>query len=603
MTQRREGRHDAIDATTHKIWDVLTPSERKSALVLLGLMVIGMILETLGIGLVIPVIALLTQEDLAGQYPKLQPLLAALGHPSQQMLIVGGMLMLVGVYLIKALFLTFFAWRQMSFAYGMQAQLSQRLFTTYLRQPYTFHLQRNSAQLIRNATGEVNMFVSSVVVSAMLLLTEGLVLLGIGSLLLLVELRGVLVVALVLGTAAWVFHYSTRARIARWGEARQHHEGLRIQHLQQGLGGAKDVKLLGREDGFLTQYLVHNTQSARVAQFQSTLQQLPRLWLELLAVAGLATLVLTMLAQGEGMDNVLPTLGLFAAAAFRLMPSVNRGLGAVQSIRYGLPVINTLHEELKLGMPEPTAGQNTNRGVAFQREIRLSDIRYTYPSAPAPVLTQLSLSIERGESVGFIGPSGSGKSTIVDLILGLLTPDVGQVTVDGQDIQQNLRTWQDQIGYVPQSIYLSDDTLRRNVAFGLSNEQIDGVAVQRAIKAAQLEEFVMSLPQGLETIVGERGIRLSGGQRQRIGIARALYHDPTLLVLDEATSSLDTITERDVMSAITDLQGSKTILIATHRLSTVEHCDRLYRVKLGSVVGEGTPETMLHKQQEPIIPA
>ncbi|MDO9371974.1 MAG: ABC transporter ATP-binding protein, partial [Gammaproteobacteria bacterium] len=515
-------------STARKIWGLLTLTERRSAIVLLGLMLIGMVLETLGVGLVIPAIMLLTQPDYAERFPALQPLLAALGNPNQQSLVIGGMLILVGVYLIKVLFLAFLAWRQSRFAYGIQAQLSQRLFTTYLRQPYTFHLQRNSAQLIRNATREIELFTSNAVIPGMLILTEGLVLLGIASLLLVVEPLGALIVVLVLGGAAWGFHRSTRTRIARWGQLRQHHEGLRIQHLQQGLGGAKDVKLLGRETEFLEQYRLHNMQSARVGQFQSTLQQLPRLWLELLAVAGLATLVFSMLAQGRNMTGIVPTLGLFAAAAFRLMPSVNRVLIAAQSLRYGLPVIHTLHEELKLAAPEPEVNQQkgqqqANTVPAIQTDIRLSSISYTYPAAPAPALNGLSITIQKGESVGFIGPSGAGKSTLVDVILGLLTPSAGQVAVDGQDIQQNLRAWQNQIGYVPQSIYLTDDTLRRNVAFGLPNEQIDDAAVQRAIQAAQLEEFAASLPDRLETLVGERGIRLSGGQRQRIGIARALY--------------------------------------------------------------------------------
>jgi ABC-type multidrug transport system fused ATPase/permease subunit len=252
-----------------------------------------------------------------------------------------------------------------------------------------------------------------------------------------------------------------------------------------------------------------------------------------------------------------------------------------------------LHEELKVTVPEP-AVKNANSASIFQQEISLSGISYTYPSASASAINGLSLTIPKGESVGFIGPSGSGKSTLVDLILGLLTPNAGHVAVDGQDIQQNIRAWQDQIGYVPQSIYLTDDTLRRNVAFGLSNEQIDDAAVRHAIQAAQLEEFVSNLPDGLETLVGERGVRLSGGERQRIGIARALYHDPAVLVLDEATSALDTATESGVMKAVTALQGIKTILIVAHRLSTVGHCDRLYRLQGGEVAAEGVTAEMLN---------
>jgi ABC-type multidrug transport system fused ATPase/permease subunit len=318
--------------------------------------------------------------------------------------------------------------------------------------------------------------------------------------------------------------------------------------------------------------------------------QLPRLWLELLGVAGLATLVLTMMAQGRDLATIVPTLGLFAVAAFRLMPSINRVLIAAQALRYCRPAIDTLHEELKLAAPDPRLPGGA--ASIFRQDICLSAVSFSYAPNMAPAIDSLSICIEKGESVGFIGPSGSGKSTLVDIIMGLLTPTSGFVAVDGRDVQQNLRAWQDQIGYVPQSIYLTDDTLRRNIAFGLANDQIDDAAVARAVKAAQLEEFIGSLPNGIATRVGERGVRLSGGQRQRIGIARALYHDPGVLVLDEATSALDTATEKDVMSAVTALQGTKTILIVAHRTSTVERCDRLYRLVQGRVVETGAPRSV-----------
>jgi ABC-type multidrug transport system fused ATPase/permease subunit len=574
-----------------KIWGLLTPIERRNAVGLLGLMFVGMVLEMLGIGLVIPAVALLIQPDFVSSYPSLYPVLEALGNPSQRALVMAAMLALVGVYVFKTAFLGFLAWRQMSFAFGIEAELSQRLFTVYLHQPYTFHLQRNSAQLIRNTVNEVNILIFSVIIPSMSLVTEALVFPSLCVLLLVFEPLGALIVVAVLGTSAWGSQRLTRRRIGRWGEVRQHHEGLRIQHVQQGLGGAKDVKLLGREAAFQEQYAVHTEQCARAGQLQLFLQQLPRLWLELLAAAGLAILLLAMLAQGRDFSAILPLLGLFAMAAFRLMPSISRVLSAFQSLRYGVAVVNTLHDELALAVP-PTNRSGT--AIApFSETLELDRVTYTYPGAHTPAIRDLSLVIRRGESVGFIGPSGAGKSTLVDVLLGLLAPESGEVRVDGRDIQRSLRGWQDQIGYVPQSIFLTDDTLRRNVAFGLAEGQIDDAAVRNAIRAAQLEEFVRTLPQGLETSVGERGVRLSGGQRQRIGIARALYHDPAILVLDEASSSLDTATEREVMEEVRALRGAKTILIVSHRFSTVEHCDRLYCLARGRIVATGPPQTML----------
>lgn len=570
--------------TFKKIRQLLTREQRRSALALAGLMMVGMVLETFGVGLVIPVLGLLTADDVAASYPLVGKLFAAAGLHSREQMVAAAVLALAGIYAIKTLFLGVLAWRQSSFAYATQASLSQRLFAGYLMQPWAFHLQRNSAQLIRNATVEINQFTTNSLQPVLLLLTETLVVIGISALLLMVEPIGALVVVSTLGLAAWLFQRTTREHILRWGKARQFHEGQRIQHLQQGLGGAKDVKLLGREADFLSLYREHSVNASRVASHQNTLKQLPRLWMELLAVSGLAVLVLVMLARGRPMDALLPTLGVFAAAAFRLMPSASRLLAAVQSIRYTRPVVDTLHREILLieDAAQPTQSQPT----PFEHSIALENVSFRYPGAAAPALDRINLVIRQGSSVGFIGGSGAGKSTLVDVILGLLTPAEGQVTVDGRNIQADLRGWQDCIGYVPQSIFLTDDTLRRNVAFGIADADIDDTAVARAIRCAQLVEFVGTLPDGLNTVVGERGVRLSGGQRQRIGIARALYHDPPVLVLDEATSALDTLTEQGVMDAVNALQGSKTILIVAHRLSTVSRCDQIYRMMDGKLAAQ-----------------
>jgi ABC-type multidrug transport system fused ATPase/permease subunit len=475
------------------------------------------------------------------------------------------------------------AWRQPLFAFGVGHSLSLALFKGYLHQPYIFHLQRNSAQLVNNATQEINVLVQNGLLSGLNLLAESLVLVGILGVMLFVEPVGTLAVMFLLGAAIWIYHRQTYARILNWGSDRQSHEGFRIQSLHQGLGGVKDVKLLGREQEFVEQYAYNSVKTCRAQRFQSLIGNLPRLWLEWIAVLALAVLVISMLAQGKPATQLVPTLGLFAAAAFRLMPSMNRMIINAQSIRFALPVIHHLSAEMSLFRNSPKLAANLER-LSFDREICIRDLSYAYPKAHRHALTKVGLKIPRGSSVGFVGSSGAGKSTLVDIILGLLTPVSGQVLVDGQDIQSNLRSWQNLIGYVPQNIYLTDDTLRRNVAFGLAENQIDNAAVRKAIKAAQLEDFVADLPQGLETVVGERGIRLSGGQRQRIGIARALYHDPEVLVLDEATSSLDTATEQDVMQAVRALHGEKTVLIVAHRLSTVAHCDRLYRLEQGQLV-------------------
>lgn len=572
---------------------MLTPAQRRAGFLLLGFMFIGMVLETLGISLIIPILALMTNSNLISDYPMLVPWMERLGNPSHEKVVVFSMLALVGVALLKVFFLAFLAWRQASFSFGIKSDLSLRLFTGYLRQPYPFHLKRNSAELIRNAMGQVQELMSAVV-ACMTITLESLILSGILILMLVVEPVGTLIVATTFGLASWGFYHFTQGRILHWGKAYQHHEGLRIQYLQEGLGAAKDVKLLGCEKEFIDRYQARNLGSAQVGKWRTILQSLPRLWIELLAVAGMVAIVLLMIAQNSPMETLVPTLGLFAATAFRFMPSVNRLLNAIQNVRFTWPVIHNLHQELSL--LEEAEPLNKYSPLPFKKDLVLENVSFRYPSTKALALKEINLSIRQGKAVGFIGSTGAGKSTLVDIILGLLVPVNGVVKIDGIDIQTNPRGWQDQIGYVPQSIFLTDDTIRSNIAFGLSGDQVKDVVIWDSLRSAQLEQFVKGLPEGLDTRIGEGGVRLSGGQRQRIGIARALYHNPSVLVLDEATSSLDTITESDFMDAVCTLKGDKTLIIVAHRLTTIERCDYLFRLENGKIVEEGKPSILLSKK-------
>lgn len=573
-----------------KFATLLSPRQLRQSAALFGLMLVGSVLETASVGLIVPALALMASADPMTSFPQLKPLLDVLGHPTQSRLILLGMSALFVIYLSKSLYLAFLYWKLNAFVFAVRADLSQRLFAGYLRQPWSFHLQRNSAHLISMLATETNQFTASALQPVLLLATELLVLIGICTLVIIAEPWGALLLIAILGTTAFCFQRLTRDHLVRWGKARQYHEKLRVQHAQQGISGAKDVKLLGREAEFLAQYDIHNYGSARAVEQQQTLQQLPRLLLEVLAVGGLTMLAFVIVGQGKSSATVLTTLGLFAAAAFRIMPSINRVVGAIQSLRYSRPTIDALCHEFQQLEKQPVPDKGAP--LEYCDAIILTAVHYQYPATSKAALSDIMITIPRGTSVGFIGGSGAGKSTLVDIILGLLSPSSGKVTVDGVDIHHNLRGWQDRIGYVPQTIFLTDDSLRRNIAFGVPEDQIDDAAVQRAIHAAQLEEFSNSLPEGLNTSVGERGVRLSGGQRQRIGIARALYHDPQVMVLDEATSALDTDTEQEVMAAVNALSGEKTLIIVAHRLSTVAHCDRLYRLEYGRIVEEGAFETM-----------
>jgi len=549
----------------------------------LGMILVGTLLEMLGVGLVIPLVVLLMQEDIVQQYPLLQPAFDWLGRPDRATLVCAGLLVFLGVYLVKTLFLSLLAWRQGRFVFAVRTRMAERLFGVYLHQPYSFHLQRHSAQLIRNITDETDLFVGRVMLPALLCLAEGMAALGLVSLMLVVEPLGTLCIVGLFALVIAGFYTVSDKYLRRWGALRQHHAGQSLQHLTQGLEGIKATKLGGHETEFLARYVTHLAPLASAQSKQAVLIHIPRLGLEVLAVSALTILVLSIVLQGRELGVVLPILGLSAAVTFRLTPSVNRIINALQNLSYGRSAIDRLTAELALEASGPV-GAADEKVTPFAGAVVVHQLCYTYPNAAAPVLKRVSMEIKQGEAVGIVGESGAGKSTLLDILLGLLRPQEGGITIDGAAMQEDPRNWQRQIGYVPQSIFLTDDSLRRNVAFGVADADIDDDAVLDAIGAAQLGAFIADLPDGVDTFVGERGVRLSGGQRQRIGIARALYHNPTVLVLDEATSALDLATEREVMQAVTALHGRKTLIIVTHRLSTIEYCQRLYRLHDGQIV-------------------
>jgi ABC-type multidrug transport system fused ATPase/permease subunit len=576
-----------------KLKFLLNSQQKKQLFILSFLLIIGMFFEMAGLGVLIPVLGLMLNPSSSNDYPSLQPLLSKLGNPTQEELVLYGMIFLVLFYLLKALFLVFLSWRQSKFSAQFSAELSSRLLFGYLRQPYLFHLNRNSAELLRNIRGEVAEL-TELTKSVIILTIEFTVIVGIAFVLILQNPLGTLIVTFLLGLSSLVVYRLTKKRLLNWGQRRQSHEGEMNKHLLQGVGGIKEVKLYGKEENFLKEFDKHNYERARVITRQYTMMYFPRLYLEFMAVVALAGAVIMMIIQGKPLVDFVPTLGIFVAGAFRMIPSVNRIMGSIQFIRYSGPVVDVLYKECKLiSNVEPLLPHTELSVMSFNKNIGLELINFSYPLSDHKSLNNISLNISKGESIGFIGSTGSGKSTLINVILGLLPVDSGRLTVDGKSIYKNLRQWQNQIGYVPQTIYLTDDTIRRNIAFGVPNELINDDAVEKAIIAAQLNDFVKMLPEGLDTLVGEDGVRLSGGQRQRIGLARALYNNPDLLVMDEATSALDSNTENGVMEAILTLKNSKTIIIVAHRLSTLNNCDRIYRLENGKISQQGKPEDIL----------
>ncbi len=568
-----------------KLRFIITTSQKKQLIALGFLSLIGILFEMAGLGMLIPLLGIMLTPDIGVKYPILKTCLEWIGNPTQIQLVIGGMGVLVFVYFVKSVFLIFLTWRQSKFSTDLMAELGSKLFKGYLKQPYTFHLNNNSAFLIRNIHIDIAQF-SNVSQAAITLSLEFSLLIGVAFLLFFTEPLGAMAVTVFLTISVIIFQNITKKKLLIWGKDKQTLSGFVYKDLQQGFGGVKDIKLLGRENQFIKDYDSHNLAYAKIMTRISTLNFVPRSYLELLAVIGLAGLIMMMVLHGKSLELLVPTLGVFVAAAFRMIPSVNRIMSSMQTIRFSRPVIDMLYQEFNM------INQNANNlnicinnsSLEFHNTLEIKNISYKYPEVNASALSNVSFTIKKGQSIGFIGPSGSGKSTLVDLILGLLAPENGQILADGTDIQINMRSWQNQIGYVPQLIYLTDDSLRRNVAFGIPEDEIDTESVERAIKAAQLDEFVDTLPEKLETFVGERGVRLSGGQRQRIGIARALYHDPKILVLDEATSALDMDTESKVMEAVNKLKGTKTLILIAHRVSTLKNCDNIFKLELGKVV-------------------
>ena len=580
-----------------RLFQILTRQERQQMLLVLGLMLVVMILEMFSLGLIIPAIGFLFGA-MQGQYYIDNYLQGSLSFKffnnlSSYQWMIGGVLVLVTMFFFKTLFFIGMNRKINKFIFSLQANLSRRLFAIYLFQPWQFHLQRNPAQLTRNTIMEADAFLGTVMLPLLSILTESAILVGINLLLFMVEPIGTFVTMALFGLFAFCFYYFSRDRFLSWGNLRQLKQGLRLQYIQEGLAGIKDSKLLGRENYFLNAYDIPNQEAAKSSRKNKDWSDLPRLGLELFGVVGLTVLTLVMIGEAKCTTEIMTGLTVFAAAAFRLIPSINRILNGLQALRNGYPVLNLIYSELtELKSKQPSA---PHQPFLFKQNILLQQVSFAYEHTHIKTVDSINVSISYGEAVGFVGTSGAGKSTLVDIILGLLPPTMGQVKVDGVDIQSNVRAWQNNIGYVSQMTYLMDDTLRKNIAFGISDEDIDDAAVSSAINLAQLNDFVNSLSDGLNTMVGDRGIRLSGGQRQRIAIARALYHDPAVLVLDEATSSLDTATEQAVMESINALHGTKTLIIVAHRLSTVAHCDRLYRIESGKLVAEGSYEHVINE--------
>jgi len=562
-------------------FDIIGNTEKTIFIKLAILMIFGLFLEIAGFGLLIPIFSLLTDSNVNSNIAKAYDILN-LKNLTKYKLIVYAMIFLVIFYALKVLFFYFLTLVQAKFISKITANISERLFFNYLKMPYVFHLQNNSAFLIRNIQTEVFQFME-IPKAVLTISTELSGVIAAIIVLIYIEPIGAISLITFLFIFSLGFYFFTRKRVIKWGESRQFHDGLISKHIMQGLNGIKHIKVLNREKYFFSNFKLHNDSRSKIIQWQLVLFQLPKLFLEFLAITAIAFLVIFLLIFSKSVTSILTLMTVFAAASFRMIPSVNRIINSLQILKFSIPVIDNFNNEFqKFEENESNVSKFDNSSLEIKK-LEIINLYFKYPNTDSYSLNNINLIINNGDMIGIIGPSGSGKSTLVDVILGLLNSTSGNIKINNTDLFTDLSFLKAKVGYVSQNIYLIDDTIKRNIAFGLNDDEINNTDLLNAIKGANLNEFINLLDNGIETMVGENGVRLSGGQKQRIGIARALYLNPDILIFDEATSALDNKTELEVMRAIDDLVGKKTILIIAHRLSTLKNCNRIFEMNKGKL--------------------
>ncbi len=562
----------------------------KMIFILVGI-VIGSFLELMGVAIFTPFMNVLMNPESIQEKWYLKGIYDYFSFRSSDYFLAALTGSIIFVYVFKNVFLAMQKNWIYKFSYGIQLKISTKLLKTYIQEPYTFHLNHNIAILQRSLQEDTDLFTKGII-HVMELVAEIAVCGTLGVYLFMTSKSIAITVVALLLCSLLIFTTISRNFSRNLGKQCQTYKANLYQWVNQSLGGIKELKILNREDFFINAYQGNYKKYVHGLRISRLIATLPKYFVESVCMTGLLLAVLIKMFWGQRDDftTFIPQLTVFAVAAFRLLPSVGKINEHVADILYSLPSLDLIYHDLKAIEEEPEAKIREEMDWNFERAISVSNVCYHYPDAEEMVIDRASFAIPKGKTVAFIGPSGAGKTTMVDIILGLLQPQYGKVLADDLNIHKHPYVWQKELGYIPQVIYLSDDTIRNNIAFGVEPDQIDERAVEQALRKAQLYEFIENLPDGLDTVVGDRGVRLSGGQRQRIGIARALYHDPEVLVLDEATSALDNETEAAVMEAIDNLQGTKTILIIAHRLTTIRNVDLIYEVADGKVLPKAKEE-------------
>lgn len=569
------------------IWNIFNTRERRSVFILLCSILIVSSLELLGLILVIPYVDLMVDESQLVNYTDRFPILA-------NVLELGGdyritiSFCFAGFYILKNAILCVFTYIQHTILKNIKANIMTRMFHHYLYRPYLFHVNVKTSELIRSITYDAFDFIHRVLQPAALFVSEVLLFVGVVAVLIWKNPTA-LFVFLGMVIPVVLIYLVIRNRLVAWGAILQKRESDTIRHIQEGMGGIKEATVLGAQDTFENNFTENMQHQVRIKRNRDFVILSPRLIIETFMMVTMAVAFYWISVSGGLQENVA-TVAFLAIATVRIMPMSNRILGSVNSIRSAKPSIDLVYE---------IAGNHSEAQDLKEKEtdespfesLQISNVSFSY-SPEAKVLHDVSFNLQRGETIGIVGGSGSGKTTLVDVMLGLLPQNSGTIKCNGEPITENLSSWQQRIGYVQQSVYLIDASIKMNVAFGVPKEDINDCRVEEVLSMAKLDTWVSSLPDSTESIVGERGVRISGGQRQRIGIARALYRDPELVVLDEATSSLDNATEMRIMEDVYDMKGRRTIIMIAHRLETIQRCDNIFVLDDGKIVDSGTYESL-----------
>ncbi|MCR5404751.1 MAG: ABC transporter ATP-binding protein/permease [Butyrivibrio sp.] len=566
--------------------NVLLDKKQKGQMVgIVILMLIGGVLESLGIAMIAPVMQVVIDPEQVKDSAVLSGIYNFFNMSSTTQLAALIMVSLILVFVIKNVFLYFMNVVQLRFVYTNQFATSRRMMINFMQRPYEYYLNADTTVIQRNITSDVNN-IYALILSCLQLISETIVFLCLVAILLSQDARMTLTIAFLLVIVLLVIKYFIKPVMVKAGQENQDYYSGLYKWIYESVIGIKEIKVANKENYFINGYADCGAGYVNAVQKYNLYNSTPRLLIETIAIAGMVGYMLAVMATGTSLTSLLPQLTVLAAAAARLLPSANRINNYLTSIAYFEPFLDNVSENLQSEIHDSSISYDSEsyrrkesvEKLPVKNTIKMEGITYKYPNTEKLILDDAYMEIPVGKSVGIVGSSGAGKTTIVDVLLGLLKPEKGRILADGVDVNTNYKGWLKNIGYIPQTIFMTDSTIRKNVAFGVPDDEIDENKVWQALKEAALDDFVRELPEGLDTRIGERGIRLSGGQRQRIGIARALFEDPEVLVLDEATSALDNDTEAAIMDSINRLHGRKTLVIIAHRLQTIEKCDMIYSI-------------------------